>query len=116
LVEVDPNGTLLSDKIWRFVWNDPVTVLPFYVWQVLQTPGIRSAIGSLATGTSGSMKNISQAKLLRLELPVPPMELQRVFEARIKESRRLAGECRRSLEELTSLFASLQHRAFRGEL
>ena len=116
LVECDPDNTLLSDKIWRFVWNDDLKVLPSYVWQVLQTPGIRSAIGSLATGTSGSMKNISQAKLLQLELPVPPMELQKQVEARLKVSRRVAMQCRRSLDELTSLFASLQHRAFRGEV
>lgn len=47
---------------------------------------------------------------------VPPAELQRDFEVRAATLRQVGTSQRASLFELDALFASLQHRAFRGEL
>jgi type I restriction enzyme S subunit len=114
LVDVDPRSTLLSDKIWRFVWIESALVLPIYVWQFLQSPRIRLAIGALATGTSGSMKNISQAKLMTLDIPVPPLPLQREFENRFRAVRKVLRDCRSASIDLERLFGSLQQRSFQG--
>jgi type I restriction enzyme, S subunit len=51
-----------------------------------------------------------------LKVPVPPMELQRGFTHRMAAVEKLKVANRASLAELDALFASLQHRAFRGEL
>lgn len=49
-------------------------------------------------------------------LPLPPISLQREFARRVSAVERLKAAQRASLAELDALFASLQHRAFLGEL
>ncbi|MBS0657723.1 MAG: restriction endonuclease subunit S [Verrucomicrobia bacterium] len=52
----------------------------------------------------------------RLSYIAPPLHLQREFARRVAAVEKLKSAHRASLAELDSLFASLQHRAFRGEL
>jgi type I restriction enzyme S subunit len=47
---------------------------------------------------------------------LPPIALQREFADCVAAVERLKAVQRASLAELDELFASLQHRAFRGEL
>lgn len=63
-----------------------------------------------------AQKNINLAILRNLKLPFPPLALQREFAGRVAAVERLKAAQRASLAELDELFASLQHRAFRGEL
>ncbi len=49
-------------------------------------------------------------------LPLPALPLQQEFARRIAAVERLKSAHRAHLAELDALFASLQHRAFRGEL
>jgi type I restriction enzyme S subunit len=58
--------------------------------------------------------NIGRAK--ELQLPIPPLALQREFTRRIEAARELKAAQEASLTNLDALFAVLQHRAFRGEL
>ena len=46
----------------------------------------------------------------------PPAPLQREFAAQVSAVERLKAAQRASLAKLDALFASLQHRVFRGEL
>ena len=62
------------------------------------------------------MKNISQNKVLSISVGFPPLELQRTFAKRVTIIDQLKTAHRTALTELDALFASLQHRAFRGEL
>jgi len=52
----------------------------------------------------------------RLVFVAPPIGLQREFARRVQAVEKLKTAQRASLAELDALFASLQHRAFRGEL
>lgn len=52
----------------------------------------------------------------RLRVLVPPFELQRQFARRVAAIDKLGAAYNASLTQLDALFASLQHRAFRGEL
>ncbi len=115
-VNTTPPNVLLPDKLWRFVWRHPVVVEPLFVWALFQTPALRREIGRRATGTSGSMKNISQEKVFGISTIFPPLPLQRDFARRIAAVERLKSAHRASLAEMDALFASLQHGAFRGEL
>lgn len=59
---------------------------------------------------------ISMGSLRGLRVPVPPVALQETFAARVTQ---VQGEQQKLIESqaaLDDLFASLQHRAFRGEL
>jgi type I restriction enzyme S subunit len=51
-----------------------------------------------------------------LKIPDADIHLQRAFAARVTEIDRLKANHRAHLAKLDALFASLQHRAFRGEL
>ena len=107
---------VLPDKIWRFVWRDAAAQNPVYILWLLRTLEIRRAMSALSSGTSGSMKNISKAKLLAMNIPFPPISLQRDFARRVEAIAAARAKVERALALDDELFASLQSRAFRGEL
>jgi type I restriction enzyme S subunit len=57
------------------------------------------------------MRVVEQFRVL-----IPPIELQLDFARRVAAVEKLKAIQRTSLVQLDALFASLQHRAFRGEL
>ncbi len=63
-----------------------------------------------------AQKNINLAILRDLRIPCPPRQLQDTFVARLRCVDRLKTSLREQSNKLDSLFASLQHRAFNGEL
>jgi len=63
-----------------------------------------------------AQKNINLATLRSLDIPLPAITLQREFAQRVSAVEQLKTSHRTSLAELDALFATLQHRAFRGEL
>lgn len=66
---------LLSDKSLRLVPNR-AEVSPAWLCCALNAPESREQMAVLATGTSDSMRNLSQDKLRAIRLRVPPMEEQ----------------------------------------
>ncbi|WP_406478354.1 restriction endonuclease subunit S [Streptomyces platensis] len=66
---------LLSDKSLRFMPGSTVDRNWFVYW--LKSPAVRNAIAAKASGTSDSMRNISQSDLKAIVLPVPPAAEQR---------------------------------------
>ena len=104
-----PPNLALPDKIWRFQWRDPRSEPAFYR-ALFQTAAVRRRVSQMSSGTGGSMKNISKAKLETLALPDVDVEQQRLF------AQRVAAIPRTDTALLDELFASLQSRAFRGEL
>lgn len=108
--------TALPDKLWRFRWKAVSLAAPRYVEKLFQRPQFRQLISDRATGSSGSMKNISRDKVLSINLGWPPFDMQKEFSERIEQIDLIADKHRAALAELDSLFVSLQSRAFRGEL
>lgn len=115
LVVDAPANVFLPDKLWRL---DPdqrvadVTYLKF----VLTDPDYRRRLCAQATGTSGSMLNISKAKLLDHEIPIPPLEIQIDFAKLWRVGRKVRASISGQLAEATNLFAALSQRAFAGDL
>jgi type I restriction enzyme, S subunit len=89
-------------------------VTPLYARALLATPSIRAIV----TGRSrqAAQQNFSGPGLRELPLPIPPLKLQNEFATRVDSIEKLRSTQRRSLLELDALFASIQHRAFRGQL
>ncbi len=79
IVEHEAPYVLLPDKIWRFVWCNNSVIEPAYLHSLLKTSSMRATLSAMATGTSGSMKNISQSRLKTLPILIPPLSLQRRF-------------------------------------
>jgi type I restriction enzyme, S subunit len=61
-------------------------------------------------------KHLNVGALNEAIIPLPPITLQRDFARRVAAVERAKELHRASLAEMDALFASLQHRAFRGEL
>lgn len=62
------------------------------------------------------MSGLNTGIIKELPVPLPPLELQQEFAHRVEAIERMKERQRAHLAELDALFASLQHRAFRGEL
>ena len=69
-----------------------------------------------AAAPESAQKNINLAILRDLNIPLPPISLQKKFAERVGATEALRHNHRAALAELDTLFVSLQHRAFRGEL
>lgn len=62
------------------------------------------------------MPGLNMQVIKELVIPVPPLPLQHEFAAQVSAVEQLKVSQRASLAKLDALFASLQHRAFLGEL
>jgi type I restriction enzyme S subunit len=94
---------------------DQAKCLPVFVHAYfLRHPLARRYLDQTAKGAIMSGLNMGIIKAMLI--PLPPIELQREFAACVAGSEKLTIAYRASLAELDALFATLQHRAFRGEL
>lgn len=115
-------GTLWNDELpWCLHQNHvfrvrPRTdVVPLYLSWYLASPDAKSYFFRMAKQTTG-IASINKTQLSATPVKVPPLELQQTFATRVAAVERLKESHRKHLAELDTLFASLQHRAFKGEL
>jgi type I restriction enzyme S subunit len=80
----------------------------------LRTPALHAKMQRSANASSQA--NLFQGQIRELPTTLPPLPLQREFARRVQAVEKLKTAQRASLGELDALFATLQHRAFRGEL
>jgi len=90
-------------------------IVPIYVCHYLNSPGGRQHLLKSGKTTSG-LNTISVSEVRSTPVSLPPLQLQQEFACRVEAIEKLKIAHRASLSELDALFASLQHRAFRGEL
>ena len=107
---------MLSDLIFRLRLKSGSGIEPTFLWQLLIQPKQRQIVQKFAGGSAGSMPNISKAKLKTLKLIKPSLDLQHQFAAIVESVEHQKASQRAHLAELDTLFASLQSRAFRGDL
>ena len=72
-----PERVYLPDRLWRAEIKDTANAI--FVWQVLIQSSTKESIRRIASGTSGSMKNISKSGLLGIRVVKAPIELQNQF-------------------------------------
>jgi len=98
------------DSVVGFNSDEPATVEFIRVWLSFLQKTLEE------NAPESAQKNINLAILRNLDVPFPPLNLQNEFARRIAAVEKLKTAQRAALAELDALFASLQHRAFRGEL
>ncbi|WP_437896419.1 restriction endonuclease subunit S [Sorangium sp. So ce124] len=110
---------MLPDKILRIV-QTPSTVDSNFLIYALRTPDVRAYFSEEATGTSDSMRNLSQPKIAGAPLILPPLAEQRRIVAKIET---LTARSRRAKEALDAIPTLLERfrqsvlaAAFRGDL
>jgi type I restriction enzyme S subunit len=91
------------------------SVMPVFIRELMLTFEGRKNLRAAAK-TSAGQYNINTQGLGSLPIFVPPIDLQRIFVDRVQVVNGLKAVLEKSQSELDQLFASLQHRAFRGEL
>lgn len=99
LLKITPNQTLVS---------------PDFLAALLQHQTIQAEFQRVAHG--GTMGILNAGLLKKLKVIMPPISLQRDFVRQVATVEKLKAAHRKSLAEMDALFASLQDRAFRGEL
>jgi type I restriction enzyme, S subunit len=107
-----PPKVLLPDKLWRVKFVEKSKLDPEYALILLQTREMRRRMGLVATGTSGSMKNITQEDAAALLLPIPPLPLQQEFAGIVCRFERLRVQQREANRQAKHLFQTLLHTAF----
>ncbi|MFI6238977.1 restriction endonuclease subunit S [Micromonospora sp. NPDC050795] len=88
---------------------------PEYLAAYLNTRYCKQVLRGMAKSIVG-MANINAKEVQSIAIPQPPLSLQDEFAARVAQIESLRVPHKASLAELDALFASLQDRAFRGEL
>jgi len=97
-----------------FIRPDRVRTESRFLCAMLSSKALKLALERLSLGQT--LPNLNSRIVEQLSIPLPPVALQREFSDRVKVVERLKTTQSTSLAELDSLFASLQQRAFRGEL
>lgn len=85
-----------------------------YLAHLIRSPESQRAFLKRQVGSAQSVVNTGV--LQSWQITLPPLNVQHNFERRIAAVDKLKAAHRASIAELDSLFAALQHRAFRGEL
>jgi len=99
LLKISPNQKILTSK---------------FLAAVLEHPSVQKHFEQVAHG--GTMGILNAGLLKQLDVILPPLHLQAAFANRLESAVQIALAHNKFLLELDSLFSSLQHSAFRGEL
>jgi len=93
----------------------PNRIVPVYACEYLNSPSGRRHLLRAGKTTSG-LNTITVSEVRSTPIAVPPVELQQNFALRMAAVSELRSKYQAALGNADALFASLQHRAFRGEL
>lgn len=116
-------GTLWQNQVGECIYQNHIFrvrlhengLIPLFLsWLVGSERGKRYFLAQ-AKQTTG-IATINKGQLSRFPLLVPPLDRQRRFAAIVESAERQQARMRAHLAELDILFASLQSRAFNGEL
>lgn len=117
-VERDHPNLMLSDKTLRLVPTSRAD--PKFLLYALRLPLARDFFARGATGTSDSMRNISQDKIREVPIPLPPLAEQRLIVARVEALLAQARTAREALAPVSALVRRLRQAvlaaAFSGRL
>ena len=98
IVRETPRNLMLPDLIFRLLPRDCVRTE--YLHQLINHTQYRPVISGLASGSAGSMPNISKQRLLSLSIPLPPVEKQKALEPLVEQSDKSKYLLQRGLRQL----------------
>jgi type I restriction enzyme S subunit len=108
------NGTFVfNNNILRLRFTTEAN--PEYVNAAIRQPIVQRSLEVRKAGTTNVFA-IYFKDLATVQMPLPPIDLQREFAGRIEALRNLVVPLETSATALDMVFAALQHRAFRGDL
>ncbi|MFF3789501.1 hypothetical protein ACFYXW_05460 [Streptomyces sp. NPDC001981] len=102
IARTPPSRLMLSDKTLRLVPDQSVADAEF-IELTLLNPAVRVQIRAMATGTSGSMKNIGQEAVRQLLVPDVPRGDQRQVVVAVAASRKRAESVKKQIQKMRIL-------------
>jgi type I restriction enzyme S subunit len=112
LVRRPPPRLMLPDTIFRFTPREDSQVTPEYLWALFSFPSFRCKVQRLATGSAGSMPNISKEKFGEVTCPVPPRPSIDQFTEAVRQHTDADAVLREALRQAEHLFQSLLNQYF----
>ncbi len=101
-VDADYPNLFVPDRMWMTTIRSTGRVYPRWLSYILAWQPVKSRISASATGTSGSMKNISKPSFRAVEIPYPPVEEQRAIAEALSDADAL-------IESLEQLLTKKRH-------
>ena len=89
-------------------------VLPKYLHGLIVHPFVQNKLISIKSGSA--IPQLTAKQIGELDIPLPPIAMQREFSIFAEKVERMEKHLRKNITQASDLFASLSHRAFRGEL
>ena len=106
----------LPDRLWLLDVKDRKAVNVRWLALVISSERFRNRLSALATGTSGTMKNLSKKLVLGLSIKLPPIsEQERIAAMALSMDERLSTELA-SLDQLKLVHASLAQELLSGRI
>jgi len=115
IVSADVEDAFLPDKLW-LVEADQELILPEFLHFLLWQPRFKERLTSQATGTSGSMLNISKRKFEETYTIFPDIKVQKKFKDIYWAFQTTNGISTTLKAGVDKLFYSLNQKAFSGQL
>ncbi len=115
IVPKDYSDLILPDKLWK-INLEKKKITPEYFHAVINTKKTRDKFSKSATGTSGSMLNISMQKFKEVEIPLLPFEKQVLFSGKLNEISKIKEKLIAAQKNIEQMYNSLLQKAFKGEL
>jgi len=111
MVHQDYNNLFLPDKLWSIKLNHDL-LLPEFFLILIQNEKVRELLTKQATGTSGSMLNISKSKFEETEIIFPEINVQKDFCNAFRKIINLKEKLIESNELADKSFNSLSQKVF----
>ena len=112
----DHPNLFLPDRLWRADCRDPRVVSSRWLTYALSMQQNRLRIKNLATGTSGSMKNISKHSLLDLEIEWPSFTEQVALAAVLSEMDNEIDLINEQLQKANSIKQGMMQQLLTGKI
>ncbi|MDO8278755.1 MAG: restriction endonuclease subunit S [Burkholderiaceae bacterium] len=105
---------LLPDLIFRLNVADSNRLNSVYLWGLLTLPVKRVQINALASGSAGSMPNISKARLKTLDIEVPPLDRQTAYAQALEQIISIRSQQSTATAKAQATFDALLANAFKA--
>lgn len=105
-----PKDMYYPDRLWKVIPARDTN--PIFLWQLLWGNEIRKQIKEKSAGTSGTMHNISKARLLEIKSIDVPIQMQNQYANFVLQTYKLKLAVQKNLEKLETLKNSLMQQYF----
>jgi type I restriction enzyme S subunit len=116
LVDADYNNLFLPDRLWQTVYRNEDELNVYWLSKILSSKKYRTRISFNASGTSGTMKNITKPDFLSILIPKPSKQEQERISKTLKAISNQENQDLLELQKLQSLKTGLMQDLLTGKV